>query len=212
MKRITKILLASLLIGCVFTPINLFADDPAKKEEAEADEYFDDYIEKEADENGIIHNGPGDQFILIQAMALFPLNFENQMTVGGAISVGYHRYLLSWLALGGDVLFGYHPTIGSNLMTIIPITVGITFVPTIWKFEFPIKTSIGMAMENYLGYNYFPGLIVKQEAGMFFRMNESWSFGINCQFMYMPQWYAKEPEKNDYLISVSANLGARYHF
>ena len=153
----------------------------------------------------------GDQFIALKLMPLIPLNFDKQLSVGGALSLGYHRFLTQFIAVGADVMFAYNTTIGSNLFTVIPLTVGITFQPYIWRFEFPITLNVGAALENYLQYNYFPGLILKGEAGCFYRMNENWSFGLECQLMYLPQWYS-DSSKNDYYLGITATVGARYHF
>ena len=174
------------------------------------DEYTDgDYYEDE--EIRLTQNGAGDQFIALKLMPLIPLNFDKQLAVGGALSLGYHRFLTQFIAVGADVMFAYNTTIGSNLFTVIPLTVGITFQPYIWRFEFPITLNVGAALENYLQYNYFPGLILKGEAGCFYRMNENWSFGLECQLMYLPQWYS-DSSKNDYYLGITATVGARYHF
>ncbi|MDY4210998.1 MAG: hypothetical protein SOX64_06225 [Treponema sp.] len=174
------------------------------------DEYTDgDYYEDE--EIRLTQNGAGDQFIALKLMPLIPLNFDKQLSVGGALSLGYHRFLTQFIAVGADVMFAYNTTIGSNLFTVIPLTVGITFQPYIWRFEFPITLNVGAVLENYLQYNYFPGLILKGEAGCFYRMNENWSFGLECQLMYLPQWYS-DSSKNDYYLGITATVGARYHF
>lgn len=174
------------------------------------DEYTDgDYYEDE--EIRLTQNGAGDQFIALKLMPLIPLNFGKQLSVGGALSLGYHRFLTQFIAVGADVMFAYNTTIGSNLFTVIPLTVGITFQPYVWRFEFPITLNVGAALENYLQYNYFPGLILKGEAGCFYRMNENWSFGLECQLMYLPQWYS-DSSKNDYYLGITATVGARYHF
>ena len=174
------------------------------------DEYTDgDYYEDE--EIRLTQNGAGDQFIALKLMPLIPLNFDKQLSVGGALSLGYHRFLTQFIAVGADVMFAYNTTIGSNLFTVIPLTVGITFQPYIWRFEFPITLNVGAALENYLQYNYFPGLILKGEAGCFYRMNENWSFGLECQLMYLPQWYSDSSKYGCYL-GITATVGARYHF
>ena len=179
------------------------------------DEYDDDQDGDYYDDgmgDSLTPNGAGDQFLKIGLMPNFPLNFGNKMYVGGAISIGYHRFLTSWLALGADAMFGYNPTIGSNMFTYVPLTLGVTFQPWIWRFEFPITLNIGMAIENYLSYTYFPGLIIRPETGVFYRINEKWSVGIEAQFTYMPQWYANDHSKDDYLNLMSATACVRYHF
>jgi len=164
-------------------------------------------------------NEPGDQFIKISLMATFPLNFggsfplykKGQLSIGGAGSLGYHRFITNWWAWGIDVYFGYHPTIGENIFTYIPFVLDTTIQPTFKKFEFPLTVGVGFAMENYLSRTYFPGLILKGQAGVFYRVTPSWSFGTEGDFMYMPQWY-EDSKYNDYGLFASWALVARYHF
>ena len=164
-------------------------------------------------------NEPGDQFINIGLMVTFPLNFggdfplyrEGQLSTGGAGTIGYHRFLTSWFAVGLDVSFGYNPTIGENMFTYVPFVFCVTVQPTIKKFEFPITMGIGAAVESYLNRTYFPGLTLKPEAGIFYRVTPSWSFGIKGNFMYLPQWY-EDSENNDHGNFSSVVIAARYHF
>lgn len=159
-----------------------------------------------------LQNDTGDQFINIRLMPNFPLNFGKKLKVGGQVTVGYGRFLNPWLALGVELAFGYNPTIGSNILTYIPMSVGVTFLPAIKKFEFPITFNVGMVATNYLANTFFPGLYLRCGAGCYYRINESWSAGIEGFFTYMPQWYFKEPDKNDYLNMASVSAGVKYHF
>lgn len=203
MKRFLKVLFLAVTLPFFMTQENVFC------QEAESDEYIDDYIEAEANKT---QNGKGDQFIAIRIMPLIPLNFDKQLYVGGGISIGYHKFLNEHFAVGADVMFSYNTTIGSNLLTLIPFTIGITYQPYFGKFEFPINLNIGAVVESYLQYNYFPGLILKGNAGCFYRMNENWSFGLEGHFLYLPQWFFKDASKNDKYLAVAFSLAARYHF
>ncbi|MDE6736967.1 MAG: hypothetical protein K2J50_05645, partial [Treponemataceae bacterium] len=137
------------------------------------------------DDTGIMMrlNQAGDQYINIALMVTFPLNFggdfplyrKGQLSIGGSGMLGYHRFLTSMIAVGADISFGYHPTLGSNIFTYVPLVVNATVQPTLYKFEFPITVGIGMAMENYINRTYFPGLVLKANAGVFFRATPSWS-------------------------------------
>lgn len=164
-------------------------------------------------------NEPGDQFINIGLMVTFPINFGGsfplyrggQLSTGGAGLIGYHRFLTSWFALGLDVSFGYNPTIGENMFTYVPFFLCFTVQPTYKRFEFPVTMGVGAAVESYLNRTYFPGLVLKPEAGIFYRANPSWSFGAKGNFMYMPQWY-DDSQYNDNGNFASFMLAARYHF
>ncbi|MGN0739313.1 MAG: TP0733 family outer membrane beta-barrel protein [Treponema sp.] len=212
MKKFSKVLFAAFIaLFTITSASNIYAQSPAVSAMDSDDEYTGDGDYYEDEEIRLTQNGAGDQFIALKLMPLIPLNFDKQLSVGGALSLGYHRFLTQFIAVGADVMFAYNTTIGSNLFTVIPLTVGITFQPYVWRFEFPITLNVGAALENYLQYNYFPGLILKAEAGCFYRMNENWSFGLECQLMYLPQWYS-DSSKNDYYLGITATVGARYHF
>ncbi len=158
-------------------------------------------------------NGKGDQFIKIAIMPSFPLNFGDQMKIGGAAQLGYFRFLNSWLALGGELMAGYNLTKGSNIFTYVPITFGVLFQPSVWKFEFPITLSTGFAFETCQNKKYFPGLVFKADAGAFFRIAETWSFGLTGQFVMLPQWYTStENAKSDQALYMQVSASARYHF
>lgn len=164
-------------------------------------------------------NEPGDQFINIGLMVTMPMNFggnfplyrDGQLSTGGAGVLGYHRFLTSTFALGMDVSFGYNPTIGENMFTYVPFTFFFTYQPTYGHWEFPVSMGVGAAVETYLNRKYFPGLVLKPQAGVFYRATPSWSFGIKGDYMYMPQWY-DDSKYNDYGIFTSVVLSARYHF
>lgn len=158
-------------------------------------------------------NGKGDQFLKIGVMGNFPLNFGDKLYVGGAASIGYYKFLNSWFGLGGELMAGYNPTLGSNVLTFLPVTFGCLFQPSVWKFEFPIFTTVGFAFETCANKKYFPGFAAKCETGAFYRITEGWSAGITGQFLYLPEWYTTtENASSDYGLFMQAGLAARYHF
>lgn len=178
---------------------------------AETGDDYDDGSEDIKKTNPNNMNEVGDQFIKIGLMVTKPLNFDGTLLVGGAGELGYHRFLTQNFLWGIDISFGYDPTIGSNIFTYVPLVFSLTYQPTIKRFEIPITAGIGLAMENYLNKTYFPGLAAKGDIGVYFRATPSWSFGIDGQFMYLPEWYS-DSSKNDYGLFASVELAARYHF
>ncbi len=202
----------------LFSAVFLLAPFAFADENMDANSGDEDKKEIQTKQN-FKYNEPGDQFIKIDLMATAPLNFggsfplyrTGKMSLGGAGSLGYHRFITSWFAVGLNVKFGYNPTIGENIFTYIPILLDFTFQPTYGRFEFPITLSGGIAMENYLSQTYFPGLTLEGQAGVYYRVTPSWSFGLEGNAMYMPQWYS-DSSKNDYGIFGSFGISARYHF
>lgn len=158
-------------------------------------------------------NGRGDQFLKIGIMGNFPLNFGNSLYIGGAAQLGYYRFLNSWLGLGGELMAGYNPTLGSNVLTFVPITAGVLFQPYVKRFEFPTTLSVGIGFETCANKKYFPGFVAKAETGAFFRIAEGWSAGLTGQFLYLPEWYTTTTNaKSDYGLFMQAGIEARYHF
>lgn len=201
-------------------PPSLMQDDGGEGDDG-GDEYDDGSgYGGEEDENGADEyddgfdyqlNGPGDQYIQISLMPSFPLNFHGKMYVGGAAQLGYRRFILKWLLIGGDLMIGYHPTIGGNIFNFWPITLAVTFQPTAGKFEFPMSIGAGVAFETYRNNKYFPGFVLKPEVGVFYRINESWSAGIGSSFLWMPQRYS-ESKYNEHGLFLTASISVRYHF
>ena len=89
-------------------------------------------------ENDYKVNGRGDQFIKIGLMPNFPMNFGDKLYVGGAAQLGYYHFFTSWFAIGGELMAGYNPTLGSNVLTFVPVTTGVMFQPSFRRFEFPV--------------------------------------------------------------------------
>lgn len=181
---------------CIFFVCSafVFADE-------QGDEYDDDYTYE--------LYGAGDQFLKIGLIPFIPLNFGGKVHVGGAAEIGYYRFLNNWLAIGGDVSFSFNMTIGSNTLTLIPIVFGVTMQPSIKKIDIPIQLGIGIAYESAQNANYFPGFVMKAEVGAYYRVIESWSFGLFCGFYWFPQW---TKTTNDNGLFLAPAITARYHF
>lgn len=191
MKRFFSIILIFALCSAF-----IFADEPG-------DEYDDGYV--------YTQNGQGDQFLKLELSGLFPLNFGKQVYPGGALSIGFYRFISEQFALGGDAIVGYNLTIGEKSLIHVPVTLGAMFQPYAGKFEFPIFAGIGISSITSQGQNYFPAFTAKIEAGAFFRFSESWSFGISSNVFMIPQVF-KDESKNFTGFFCTANLSARYHF
>lgn len=190
-----KKLLSIFAILCLFSSF-MFADE-------DGDEYDDGFVYEQ--------NGAGDQFLKIDLLANFPLNFDNQLTIGLGASFGYYRFISNLIAIGGDVIIGYNVTIGQKALFTAPITFGAMVQPYIGNFEFPIFANIGIASTSCQGLSYFPSFAAKLSAGAYYRIKESWSFGIDSTLYWIPQWFT-DSSKNDNGLFVTAGITARYHF
>lgn len=175
------------------------------------------------DDNDLTYqrNAKGDQFIKVDAMALFPLNFGSRLYVGGAIDLGYYRYLNSLFAIGGEISATYNVSIGKKSLIMVPFTLGGMVVPSIGNFEFPISLGLGIGYETWSSKNYFPSFALKATAGADYRVNDSWSFGISTSFLWIPQYYTNTYETyNSFYYTIpdthglflTAAIGMKYHF
>lgn len=157
-------------------------------------------------------NGAGDRFLKINLGALFPLNFQHQLKIGGVASIGYYKFISKTLALGGELSISYNQSIGEKILVMFPLTFGIMFQPSVNKFEFPLFAEIGVANQTWQNMEIFPTLATKLSAGAYYRITDSISVGISTDFFWIPQWFIKDPSKNFNGLFESAVIGLRYHF
>ena len=168
----------------------LFAVSAFLFAEEEADEYDDGYVYEA--------NGAGDQYLLIGLMPFIPLNFGDNIYVGGAAEIGYYRFITRHIA-------------GNNSLTTVPISFGGVYQFEIGKFEVPVSLSAGIAYETAQNSSYFPGFVLKTGVGCVYRLSELWSFGAECKAMWLPQWFSN-PEYNYDAFFLAPAIVARYHF
>lgn len=208
-------------------------DDYYDEEENDDDDDFyddnDDYYDenqKEHEENSDVNyiinkTRAGDQCIKISLAVNIPTNFGNpwptkdgKLKMGGLGTIGYHYFLTDWFAVGADVGFGFNSTIGGNTFNFIPVVFCATVQPSIRNFEFPISIGIGMAYESYINKSYWPGLVIKPEVGVHYKLSQGWSVGCDVSYTVLPQlgntWGTGK--KNTYGRFVTVAACARYYF
>jgi hypothetical protein len=197
MKRI------SLLICTAFLICAPFSAQESDVQEAPSPKNIDTYVYK--------INQIGDQFIHLGINVNIPIQPDtDQLKVGGSGSLGYQRFVLNNLCVGGNVAFSYDKTIGSNVFYYVPVMGNVTYQFTRGKLEFPISLNIGGAFENYSDRFYF-GLVVKPEIGAYWRYSADWSFGLHSGVYILPQWY--EDTSDNYTgIITDIGVSVRYHF
>jgi len=104
-------------------------------------------------------------------------------------------------------------SLGGNIFNCVPILGTVTYTPHFKNFEFPVTLGVGMAWEMYNGKVYWPGLAVKPEFGVNYRITTGWSVGGEISYLWLPQfnklWSGKD---NFYAQFVTASISARYYF
>jgi hypothetical protein len=164
-------------------------------------------------------NARGDQTFIISLGTIFPTIFRNggetikhNLTppVGGTGSLAYNYYFFKQLYAGLEIAGMFINTKGSNTLFIIPIGLRGGWQFSLNRFEFPVTAVVGMVFHRYLGEGYF-GLYLKGGAAAFYRVTNNWSFGINTNWYWFPQW-TDDKAKDVYGNMIDLTLSARYHF
>jgi hypothetical protein len=168
--------------------------------------------------------GQGDQTFTISLGTVFPTVFisngesiEHNLTppVGGTLSLSYNYFFNSRFYTGGEISFLFMPTLGENILYIIPFGIRAGYQFYFWRLEFPLTYSLGMVWHRYLGLSHY-SLYMKAGGAVFYRFNSDWSFGIAANWNWLPQWTREDgkrtPDKDVYGNIVDLMLSARYHF
>jgi hypothetical protein len=161
----------------------------------------------------------GDQTFAMSLGVIFPTIFRNNgetiehkftPPVGGTGSLAYNYYFTKELFAGLEVGGMFISTLGEHTLFIIPVGIRGGYQFNIGKFEFPLTAVAGVAFQRFLNDGHV-GLYLKGGISAFYRVTVSWSFGINSNWYWFPQWTG-EKEKNVYGNMLDLTLSARYHF
>jgi hypothetical protein len=196
------------------------------EEEGEEEDFPDGDISIETDWDGYMTElySRGDQTFTISVGVIFPTVFHdkklakithNFFPVGGAGSLAYTHFLNAHFFLGGEIGVNFNYTLGENTIFIVPIGIRTGWQFVFRRFEFPLTLAIGIAPERYLNFNYM-GMFIKLGASGFFRFSPEWSFGLNTDWNWYPQWPQEDkkraPDKDIYANIIGVTFAARYHF
>ncbi|MCL2763035.1 MAG: leucine-rich repeat domain-containing protein [Treponema sp.] len=194
-------------------------------QDAEDSDYYEGFP-LETDWEGYVPElySKGDQVFIISFGVIFPTVFFNNGSVidhnfdppvGGSGSLGYSYFLGPHFYLGGEIGIKFNYTMGQNTIFLIPIGLRTGWQFLYRRFEFPLNLTVGIAPQRYLNLGY-AGLFVKGGASAFYRFNPDWSFGLNCDWNWYPQWPKDEgkrvPSKDMYGNIIGLTISARYHF
>jgi hypothetical protein len=161
----------------------------------------------------------GDQTFIISLGVIFPTVFfnndgdtikHNLFTVGGTGSLAYNYFLNSHISLGGEIGGMINYTAAQNVVFIIPIGARLGYQFVFGHLEVPFTLVLGFAPQKYLDYGYL-GMFAKAGGSVFYRFNPDWSFGVNINWSWFPQW-VKDSSKSVYGNIVDVTVAARYHF
>jgi hypothetical protein len=161
----------------------------------------------------------GDQTFLISLGVVVPAIFLNQgeiidhnisPQVGGTGSLTYNYFLDSRFSIGGEAGGLFASTVGQNVLYIIPIGFRLGYQLVFNRFEFPFTVTVGIAPQKYLDKDYL-GFFAKAGGAFFYRFHPDWSFGVNANWCWFPQWVEDSTQNVDGNF-VDITISARYHF
>jgi hypothetical protein len=159
----------------------------------------------------------GDRIFSISLGALFPTVFyegskkvEGNVKIGGTGALAFNYFLDSHWFVGAEISGMFAPTLGENMLYIIPMGVRAGYQFILGSFEFPLSFMIGFAPQRYKDMGHC-SLFLKPSAGAFWRFSTEWSFGINTGWWWVPQW-PEDKSKSAYGNFMELTLCARYHF
>jgi hypothetical protein len=167
----------------------------------------------------------GDQTFTISAGVFFPpvffdyegkrIDHPNFTPVGGTGFLAYTYFLGPYFFLGGEAGVKISSTLAANMIYIGDIGVRTGFQFVLRRFEFPLTLVVGVAPQRYLNLGY-AGLFVKGGVSVYYRFNPDWSFGVNSDWTWYPQWPKEDgipaPTRNVDANMIGVTLSARYHF
>ena len=205
----------------VFAALALLLTAPLFSQEADSNEDLpDETIVNEEDEFEYKLNQKGDQFLQFTIGGSLPLNFPDVKSVfkgtqklgfGGIFGLSYNYFLTDSFILGGELNFGFNNSIANHVFNYIPVMVFASYQFSKKNWEIPVKAGLGLCVENFIG-TYFPGLIGKVQAGVFYRIAPSWSLGLEGAYYLMPQ-FDKVYTNNVFVGNFAGlSLSLRYHF
>jgi hypothetical protein len=129
---------------------------------------------------------------------------------GGALSLRYMTFVQKGFALGGEAgaAFNMDYTKRRTLYT-VPFTFEALWYLVRMPFEFPVGMGVGVALLN-LGNYYRGDLILKPEAGAYYRVNPSWSFGVTVSYNLIFDFFTADFAQSQYGNFLDLKLSALY--
>jgi len=166
----------------------------------------------------------GDQTFSISLGVIFPLFFLNNGSmmdhnfsppVGGTGSLAYTHFLSPNFFLGGEIGIMFNSTLGNNTVFFIPIGLRTGWQFIFKRLEIPLTITAGVVPQTYLDYEY-AGFFLRGGISFFYRFSPEWSFGLNSDWNWFPQWPKEKGErirsKNVDSNILGLTISGRYHF
>lgn len=141
-------------------------------------------------------------------------NVGTGLSIGGYGGIAYQAFISPVTALGGELGYSFAFDRGGKLLTIVPITAKLTWIPVQGTFEIPLSASAGLSYISLGGtepkgkFSFFAAL----EAGVTWYPSDNWGVGINSGLWLIPDIYlfTDKPEYNSFFGVVPITLSVTY--
>jgi hypothetical protein len=200
-----------LIVFTLFSGLSLHAQEEEQKED------IGENPSVESDWDGFISEpySRGDKTFSIILGVLIPTYFsgvennEHGISLGGVGSLAFNYFITSRIFFGAEISGSFSATRGHNMLYLVPFGVRGGYQFWYRRFEIPINLFIGAAPQKYLEKGYFE-LIVKPGASFFWRYSPEWSFGLNGNWWFLPQWPKNGYNANGNFLELT--FAVRYNF
>lgn len=142
--------------------------------------------------------------VTLPAFFAFPANhdkalvpFENtHMHPGGLASLAYQVFVTPSLALGGQIEYGFNYSNSNNLLTTIPLSGKLSYIPVqTGKFDLAFSLNLGAAFIRYNDGKYLAPFASATITPSFY-FNESWGLGLETGLLTTFEVYLPNSNKN----------------
>ena len=150
----------------------------------------------------------GDQIFSIRAGVNYPGFFafyfkpernttDTHLKMGGYASIAYQGYISESLALGGELSYAFNYSMSDILLTTVPITAKLTWVPVqTGSFDLAMSLNVGGAFLRYNEGRFFSPFVSVSFCPSFF-INENWGIGVEGTLMLTTEFYTQKSGKKD---------------
>jgi hypothetical protein len=161
----------------------------------------------------------GDQTISLAAGVSVPLfTFGGDSTTtkpnlyaGGSFSFTYQYFLGGGLAIGGTLCGDFNQTIGGRNFFMAPLSFRTAYWWTLDPFEFAVAVEAGAYLSRVSGEGMI-GPFAKIGGGVFWRVSNGWSVGVQPYYWFVPEIHAAPYENlTRFGNFLETSISAIYH-
>lgn len=132
--------------------------------------------------------------------------------VGGFGSIAYQVFVNSYIALGGEIGYGFNFVVNDALLTNVPMQFKMTFLPVQGTFEIPLSLGLGISYMSYsYGGAYLP-FFLSFETGFDWYFTEHWGVGLKSGIWVIPELYFQKnrADQNSLMTMIPITLSFTY--